>query len=61
MNNLTLEQVKEYLKQPLETGGLYLGHNIKFDYKFLCQSDINLYPRFWDTMLALTFTGRLLI
>jgi DNA polymerase-1 len=50
---ISLEVVKKYLQYLLELGGLYLGHNIKFDYKFLCQSGINLYPRFWDTMLAL--------
>ena len=50
---IDLVTVKKYLKDLLESGGLYLGHNIKFDYKFLCQSGINLYPRFWDTMLAL--------
>ena len=31
--------------------GVFIGHNIKFDYKFLLRAGIRL-PKIWDTMLA---------
>ena len=48
-NQLTLETVRNNLNPILSTNGLYIGHNIKFDYKFLLKSKIELFPRCWCT------------
>ena len=53
-NQLPFELVKERLNEVLSSGGLYVGHNIKFDYKFLYNSGITLHPRLWCTHLAVT-------
>ena len=53
LGQLTISEVANILNPVLSTGGLYLGHNIKFDYKFLWQAGIKLYPRFWDTCTAI--------
>lgn len=45
--------VIDTLNSLLQNKGLYIGHNLKFDYKFLWNSGIKLYPRFWDTSVAI--------
>lgn len=52
-NQLPLRLIVAKLNPILSTGGVWLMHNSKFDYKFLWKSGILLYPRFWDTMLAI--------
>jgi len=47
--------LKEFVKEfnpIMSSGGLWLGHNMKFDYKVLWKSGIQLYPQFWCTMTA---------
>jgi len=51
-NQLPLKVVADHLNPVLSSGGVYLGHNIKFDYKFLWRSGIYLFPQFWDTLIA---------
>ena len=50
---LNLKTIVDVLEPILSSGGLYVAHNGKFDYKFLWQAGIHLYPRFWDILLAL--------
>ncbi len=49
---LSLEQVKEILTPILSSGGMYIAHNAKFDYKFLWRAGIPIFPNFWCTMIA---------
>ncbi len=49
---LPLEKIIELLNPILSSPNLFLGHNLKFDYKFLFYSGIKLYPAFWDTYIA---------
>ncbi len=37
---------------PILSKGIWLGHNLKFDYKFLWKMGIYLSPRMWDTYIA---------
>jgi len=52
-NQLTVNQIVDALNPIMSTKGLYLGHNLKFDYKFLWQAGLTLYPRLWDTSVAI--------
>lgn len=45
--------IKESLCPILKQNKLFLAHNAKFDYKFLWQAGIPLYPKFWDTFIAI--------
>jgi len=49
---LPLQMIVNKLEPLVSKGGLYLNQNIKFDYKFLWNSGIHLYPVVWDTMIA---------
>jgi len=51
-NQITLKQFKEEMGTMMSSGGVWVGHNIKFDYKFLWRAGIHLYPNLWDTMIA---------
>jgi len=50
---LPLNLIVDKLNSVVSTGGVWLMHNSKFDYKFLWQAGIYLYPNFWDTMIAI--------
>jgi len=52
-HQLSLELVRSKLNPIVSTGGIFLAHNGKFDYKFLWRSGIFLHPVIWDTMNAL--------
>jgi DNA polymerase-1 len=52
-DQLPMKIIVEYLNPVLSAGGVYIGHNIKFDYKFLWRAGIYLYPCLWDTMSAI--------
>lgn len=52
-NQLPIKRLTEELNSVLSKGGVYLGHNIKFDYKFLWKAGIRINPNFWDTLLAI--------
>ena len=49
---LDLSIVVGYLNSVVSSDGVYIGHNIKHDYRFLWKAGINLFPAFWDTMIA---------
>lgn len=49
---LKLKQIIDVLNPIVSTKGVYLGHNIKFDYKFLWKAGLHLNPVFWDTGIA---------
>jgi len=49
---LTLNQFRDEFGPLMESGGVWIGHNIKFDYKFLWRAGIHLFPNLWDTMIA---------
>lgn len=51
-NQIHIRDVAEILNPVLSSGGIYIAHNAKFDYKFLWRYGIYLFPRFWDTMIA---------
>lgn len=51
-NQLTQTELVEALAPILIKPNVFLGHNMKFDYKILYRSGIELFPVFWDTMLA---------
>ncbi|MCK9369458.1 DNA polymerase [Candidatus Dojkabacteria bacterium] len=52
-DQLSIKEVAPKLNDIFSTDGIYLGHNIKFDYKFLWQAGIKLHPVFWDTSIAI--------
>lgn len=52
-NQLTTEQLASKLNPIVSTKGVYIGHNIKFDYIFLWRAGIKLNPRLWCTSIAL--------
>lgn len=51
-NQVTVAEASEILNPIVSTKGVYLGHNLKFDYKGLWQAGIYLYPQLWDSMIA---------
>lgn len=51
-DQVTLKQFIDVLSPILIEDTVFIGHNLKFDYKMLRRSGIRLYPRFWDTMIS---------
>lgn len=49
---IPITELAAKLDPVVSTAGIFLGHNLKFDYKFLWNAGIHLYPAFWDTGLA---------
>ena len=52
-DQLTLPELVNVLAPLLIKPNTFLGHNMKFDYKILYRSGIELFPQFWDTLLAI--------